>query len=316
VNVSAWHTIPAAEMEPVYRAEATRWRQGLAWETAATWDLVEQSRQRGLVPADGAICGWSFHLRHRDTLQIGSVCAAATDVTAALVAAVLDSREAHSASHAMAFTLAGAPGLDACFAARGFAVGTYRYLQQPLSGLGRSSESGVRQPPVHLLRTWRSDDAPAIARLLAAAYEGVDPLRPFGGDGRAEDWSEYLAQLITETGCGRFCPQRSLVAVGSQGNLDGAALITDLGAGTAHLAQLVVAPPVHGAGLGRRLLREVMIDASRAGFERMSLLVGEQNAPARSLYARTGFEESAVFLTAAAPGACRPAFRRSSAEER
>jgi ribosomal protein S18 acetylase RimI-like enzyme len=306
VNVSAWHTIPAAEMAPVYRAETTRWREGLAWETAATWDLVEQSRQRGLVPgfvardSDGTICGWSFHLRHRDTLQIGAVCAATSNVTAALVAAVLDSSEAHSSSHAMVFALAGAPGLDACFAARGFAVGTYRYLQQPLSRLGRPSDSGVRQAPVHLLRTWRSDDAPAIVRLLAAAYEGVDPLRPFGGDGRAEDWSEYLAQLITETGCGRFCPQRSLVAAGPKGHVDGAALITDLGGGTAHLAQLVVAPPVHGTGLGRRLLREVMVDASRAGFERMSLLVGEQNVPARSLYARSGFEESAVFLTAAA----------------
>ena len=116
VNVTEWHGIPAADMEPVYHAEADRWRETLAWETTPTWHLVERSRRRGLVPGyvvrDGRdrISGWSFHLCHRQTLQIGALCASSVDVTGALVDAVLTSPEARQASRAMAFTLAGAPG--------------------------------------------------------------------------------------------------------------------------------------------------------------------------------------------------------------
>ena len=133
---------------------------------------------------------------------------------------------------------------------------------------------------------------------MAAAYGASDRLRPFGGEGRVEDWAEYLTQLTTEIGCGRFCARHSFVAVATDG-VDGAALITNLGARTSHLAQLVVAPAAHGRGVGRWLLSEAIADAARAGFERMTLLVSEQNHVARALYARLGFVERAAFVTAA-----------------
>ena len=247
MHVTAWHAVDVAEMAAVYHAEAARWRDGLAWETDATWAVVEQSRQRGVVPGfvardrDGRICGWSFHIQHRQTLQIGAVNASTPDATRALVDAVLDSAEARRTARAMAFTLAGAPELEACLQARGFAVGTYRYLCRPLSPV---SDATIETPPAasaHTLRAWRPTDIEAVTRVLAEAYAAGDPLRPFGGDGRVEDWTEYLLQLITETGCGRFCGNRSVIAEGVSG-VDGAALITDLGGGTSHLAQLIVAP--------------------------------------------------------------------------
>lgn len=304
MHVTAWHAVDVAEMAAVYHAEAARWRDGLAWETDATWAVVEQSRQRGVVPGfvardrDGRICGWSFHIQHRQTLQIGAVNASTPDATRALVDAVLDSAEARRTARAMAFTLAGAPELEACLQARGFAVGTYRYLCRPLSPV---SDATIETPPAasaHTLRAWRPTDIEAVTRVLAEAYAAGDPLRPFGGDGRVEDWTEYLLQLITETGCGRFCGNRSVIAEGVSG-VDGAALITDLGGGSSHLAQLIVAPRVHGSGLGRRMLAEATWHAGRAGFARMTLLVSEQNHVARSLYDRLGFEERAAFVTAA-----------------
>ena len=304
MHVTAWHAIDEAEMAAVYHAEAARWRDGLAWETDATWAVVEQSRQRGVVPGfvardlDGRICGWSFHLQHRQTLQIGAVNATSCDATHALVDAVLDSPEARRATRAMAFTLAGAPGLEICLMARGFAVGTYRYLQRALSPSSEVSVEPPRAADTHALRAWRPTDAPEVTRLLAAAYADADRLRPFGGDGRVEDWTEYLLQLTTETGCGRFCGNRSVIAERANG-IDGAALITDLGGRTSHLAQLIVAPPVHGGGLGRRMLSTAMRDATRAGFARMTLLVSEKNHIARSLYGGLGFVERATFVTAA-----------------
>lgn len=306
VNVTEWHGIPAADMEPVYHAEADRWRETLAWETTPTWHLVERSRRRGLVPGyvvrDGRdrISGWSFHLCHRQTLQIGALCASSVDVTGALVEAVLTSPEARQASRAMAFTLAGAPGLESTLERQGFSVGTYRYLHrnlvpQPAAvvALDRATVS------THILRVWRPDDAAAVGRLLASAYAEPDRLRPFGGDGRPDEWTEYLSQLTTQTGCGRFHARHSLVAFAANGGIDGAALVTDLGGRTAHLAQLVVAPGLQGRGLGRRLLTEAMVVAARAGFERMTLLMSDRNTRAGGLYAAAGFEERAVFLTAA-----------------
>jgi ribosomal protein S18 acetylase RimI-like enzyme len=305
VNVSDWHTIPAAEMQPVYHAEEIRWRECLSWETAATWDVLEQSRRRGLVSGfitrggDGRICGWVFHLRHRDTLQIGGLTSSSQLVTRDLVAAVLGSSDAQRTSRAVAFTLAGAPGLESCLQGHGFGVGTYRYLQRALDLDADYAPADRSATRAHLLRAWRREDAAAVTKLLRAAYADADPLRPFGGDGTSEDWREYLAQLTTETGCGRFCGRRSLIALSAQGEIDGAALVTDLGGGTAHLAHLVVAPSVQGAGLGRRLLGEAMTDACRGGFARMTLLVSERNSIAQRLYARLGFAERAVFVTAA-----------------
>lgn len=304
MHVTAWQGIDAAEMSAVYDAEARRWRDGLAWETDATWALVEQSRQRGVVPGfvarddDGRICGWSFHLQHRHTLQIGGLSAATADATHALVDAVLDSAEARRASRAMAFTLSGAPGLETCLGARGFQLGTYRYMERTLAVAARPDRRELRSPAGYLLRVWRSADAPAVTNVMASAYGAADRLRPFGGEGRVEDWAEYLTQLTTEIGCGRFCGRHSFVAAGTRG-VDGAALITDLGGRTSHLAQLVVAPAAHGRGLGRWLLAEAIDNAARAGFERMTLLVSERNHVARALYERLGFVERAAFLTAA-----------------
>ena len=304
MDVTAWHAIDAAEMAAVYHTEAARWRAGLDWETDATWAMVEQSRQRGTVPGfvardrDGRICGWSFHLQHRQTLQIGAVNASSADATHALVDAVLDSAEARRATRAMAFTLAGAPGLETYLVARGFAVGTYRYLQRTLSAEPDAVTETEQTAGTQTLRAWRTTDSPEVTRLLAAAYAAADRLRPFGGDGRVEDWTEYLLQLTTETGCGRFCGNRSVIAESARG-IDGAALVTDLGGRTSHLAQLIVAPQVHGSGLGRRILSSAMRGAGRAGFARMTLLVSEQNHVARSLYDRLGFAERAAFVTAA-----------------
>jgi ribosomal protein S18 acetylase RimI-like enzyme len=199
----------------------------------------------------------------------------------------------------MAFTLAGAPELEAYLLTRGFAVGTYRYLRRTLSPVpDPTTIETTHAAGAYTLRAWRPTDAQAVTRVLAEAYADADPLRPFGGDGQVEDWTEYLLQLTTETGCGRFCGNRSVIAESPSG-VDGAALITDLGGGTSHLAQLIVAPRVHGSGLGRRLLSEATRHAGRAGFARMTLLVSEQNHVARALYDRHGFDERAAFVTAA-----------------
>lgn len=60
---------------------------------------------------------------------------------------------------------------------------------------------------------------------------------------------------------------------------------------TADLLRVAVDPSVQGQGLGRVLVDDVLRRAAEAGAERVLLEVAEPNAPARALYAATGFRE-------------------------
>ena len=60
-------------------------------------------------------------------------------------------------------------------------------------------------------------------------------------------------------------------------------------AGEAEVLTIVVAPAWRGRGLGRRLIGRHVERLAAARIEALFLEVNEDNAPARRLYARTGF---------------------------
>jgi len=62
-------------------------------------------------------------------------------------------------------------------------------------------------------------------------------------------------------------------------------------AGEAEILTIVVDAAQRGAGVGRALLAGLMENAKTGGAEEMFLEVAEDNAPARALYGRAGFEE-------------------------
>ena len=86
-------------------------------------------------------------------------------------------------------------------------------------------------------------------------------------------------------------------AVTIGGRLQAVALVTMLGTGTAHLAQLAVDPALRRHGVARALAADVFTGAARAGYVRMSLLVASENDAARSLYRSLGLGERGRFLT-------------------
>lgn len=61
-------------------------------------------------------------------------------------------------------------------------------------------------------------------------------------------------------------------------------------AGEAELLTVAVAPDQRRAGLGRRLVTAFLAEAARRGAESVFLEVAEPNAPARALYAASGFQ--------------------------
>lgn len=68
----------------------------------------------------------------------------------------------------------------------------------------------------------------------------------------------------------------------------------DHGGGTADVMTIAVCPAYRGRGVGDALLGELVRRAGARGAEALLLEVRADNAPARALYARHGFEEIAV----------------------
>lgn len=118
--------------------------------------------------------------------------------------------------------------------------------------------------------TWR--DLPTVAGLESALF------------GR-HAWSEptWWAELA-----GR--PRREYVAaVGPDGSVQGYAGL-DHGGESADIMTVAVDPRHRGAGVGRSLVDELIARAERGGAGALLLEVRDDNAAARALYARAGFE--------------------------
>lgn len=297
MRVSDWRLADAEALAPLYAAETARWRRDLRWETASIWRQVEAARTAGTLPGfiatapDGRGRGWSFHLRHGDTVQIGGLAAVSHEATAGLLDAVWASTEAASARNTILFGHFQAPGLIRELAGKGVAVERYRYLLRSLS-----PDSGALSGRPAEQRLWHAADLSEVGAVLSLAY-GPDRSRPFAPGGQLPDWMEYLGQLLGTSGCGDFEPAVSVVRPAPSGGLDGVALVTRLAATTAHLAQLAVRPDAQARGVGSRLLAEVMARAFGAGYRSLTLLVSEANVRACRLYEEREFLATAAFLS-------------------
>lgn len=311
MRVESWAAVRPDEMAAVFAAEAVRWQQRLDWDTTALWPVLEHARTIAGVPglvlrdAAGVITGWTYGAARDGELLCGALTAPDADGTARLVDGMLALPEARAAGRLVWFAFADAPGLDATLAGRGFQLDPHDYLTRPLTKV-----RALRTPG----RTWDVRDLDATADLLRAAYPAHDPARPFAPTGQRAEWQRYAADLVLGQGCGRFQPALSVAVPGAAAAvLDAVALVTDLGGGTAHLAQLAVRPGLRGAGLGAALVARLATAAAAAGFARVTLLVGSRNQTARRLYERWGFGACATFVSATCVGAARAVRRESSA---
>ena len=180
----------------------------------------------------------------------------------------------------------------------GFAVYRFLYLTRVL----RATTRVPRVSPGVRLRRWRAPDVTAVARLFGRAYAATQSAVCFAPTGLADEWERYVRRLLATRACGRFMPGASWVDVGgSDRPVRGAVITSSLGSGTAHIAQIAVEPDAHRRGVGAALLDAACGAAHRSGCRRMTLLVAEQNQPARDLYDRSGFTPSAEFLFAWRP---------------
>jgi len=298
-RTQSWALAAPAELAPAFAADANRWRRDLAWDTHELWAAIERARVDGrldgLVYLDdaGVVGGWTYFVARGGDVHCGALESADAAATAILADALLATPAATGAERVLLFVYSAAPGLEAVLRQRAFDLVPYDYRVTPLVAAARAAAPG---------RAWDLRDLDATAATLQAAYPGADPRRPFAPHAALAEWRQYACDLVMSQGCGRFRPTLSIAVPGAGGRLDAVALVTDLGHGTAHLAQIAVTPSQRGAGLGRAMLAAVRAQCAAAGFARLSLLVERGNRPATALYDQAGFDVRASFLCAVRPG--------------
>lgn len=296
-----WQSCETTDVVPLVEAEARAWQDELHWNVTESWRVIEPARQVGQLPglvasdSAGRPTGWTAFLPHEGHLQVMAIAAPDSMTAAVLVDGVLASPHVGDSTSTIICVRSGTPGLVEVLGERGFDVEVYRYLSVDLRSGAVPQASVVR---------WSHHDE-EMARLCARAYDGSRSVRAFATGGTMSEWRSYVASLVQGTGCGWFLPELSFVVAGVDGDLPGGAhelqaaiMMTDLGPGTVHIAQMVVDPDCQGRGVGRQVLHAALAQAA-AFYERATLLVASSNTPAIGLYESFGFRQAGEFIVAA-----------------
>ncbi|RSN71553.1 ribosomal protein S18-alanine N-acetyltransferase [Actinomadura sp. WAC 06369] len=128
-----------------------------------------------------------------------------------------------------------------------------------------------------VLRDMTDADLPAVHLLEQALFPD-------------DAWTE---QMLREELAGQPGTRRYVVAETPGGEVVGYAGLASAG-GQADVQTIGVAPGRRGAGIGALLLTELIDEAVRRGSEGLFLEVRVDNAPARRLYERFGFEQIGI----------------------
>jgi GNAT superfamily N-acetyltransferase len=292
VRIRDWRYAEPPAVEALYEAERRQWLTDLGWDTSDAWSEIEGARAAGRLPGllavddRGSICGWTYFLIDDRIAQVGSLVGESPEATRALIDSVLARAKGH-AECVTCFSYTRAPGLEAALVAHGFEITRYHYLSRTANPLDAFRADGAD--------AWREDDEPAAAELLRAAYGSNG--RFFAAHGLPSEWHRYVHNLVAYPGCGRFDSMATRV-LREDGRLAALVMMTALGPGVAHVAQVAVHPDRRGQGLAGKLLDRALGLAHAAGRSRATLLVEEGAQAARTLYAHRGFRPSALFIAA------------------
>jgi len=292
VRIRDWRYAETPAVEALYDAERRQWLSELGWDTTEAWTEIEGARAAGRLPGllavddRGSICGWTYFLIDDRIAQVGSLVGESAEATRALIDSVIARATGH-AECVTCFSYNRAPGLEAALAAHGFEITRYHYLSCSANALDPFRPDGAD--------AWRHGDERPAAELLRAAYGSNG--RFFAAHGLAHEWQRYVHNLVAFPGCGSFDRMATRV-LREDGRMAALVMMTALGPGVAHVAQVAVHPERRGQGLAGKLLDRALALAHAAGRSRATLLVEEGASAARTLYARRGFRPCATFIAA------------------
>jgi GNAT superfamily N-acetyltransferase len=292
VRIRDWRYADAPALEALYEAERRQWLNDLGWDTSEAWSEIEGARAAGRLPGllavddRGSICGWTYFLIDDRVAQVGSLVGGSPEATRALIDSVL-ARATGQAECVTCFSYTQAPGLEPALTANGFEITRYHYLSRTANPLDPFRPDGAE--------AWRDEDEEGAADLLRAAYGSNG--RFFAAHGLPGEWQRYVHNLVAYPGCGRFDRMATRV-LREDGRIVALVMMTALGPGVAHVAQVAVHPERRKQGLAGKLLERALALAHAAGRSRATLLVEEGAGTARTLYAARGFRPTATFIAA------------------
>ncbi|HUZ80594.1 MAG TPA: GNAT family N-acetyltransferase [Thermoplasmata archaeon] len=146
--------------------------------------------------------------------------------------------------------------------------------------------TGLRTVPV------RDVSLEALADLDCRAFRHTEDSELFGTD--PADYRRVLEELF-DSRLGRFLEEASVAVINQEGTAVYAALITsEQSPRQATYLDLMVDPERQRAGLGTFLVRWGFRTLRALGYGSVRLWVTASNAPARALYERTGFRQTAT----------------------
>lgn len=299
LRLGDWRQAGSVAVGTLYAAECERWQRDLDWDFAPSCRVVEEARVAGRLPGfvvrdARRVRGWTFFALHEQELQVGVLVASDREALELLVAGILSSPEAEMSRRVSCFLYPNGVPLAPTLVAEHFELHKHPYLSSPLPLAGPGLGAREHTHPATTFRPMESTDVVNVAHVMARAYAGAPEARCFAPDGRMDQWTRYVLQLLEAPGCGRYVPCGSLVAE-SGGRVVGAVVATAVSDRMAHIAQVVVDPSARGQGLGRQLV-ERACSAVSGTFGAVSLLVAESNVAAQSLYFSLGFRKRADFL--------------------
>jgi ribosomal protein S18 acetylase RimI-like enzyme len=295
MHVRDWRDAEPADTQLLYAREQDFWVRELAWDASNSWREIEQARTTWGLPGRIAIDhkrtvrGWSYYMPEGETLHIGGIAADTKPATEALLDACLEMAAVPPRpARVSCFVPDRADGFEAALVERGFACEHYHYLSRTLIPSPDPVDSSGAEG-------WRERDLADAAELLRTAYG--EHGRHFAPRGTLTEWEHYTRGLVERPGCGDLEPALTRV-VRDAGNMIALVLTTRIAPGTIHLAQVAVHPGRRREGFARTLVDEACRLAQPRAARQATLLVGEKNSAARTLYASMGFEPRATFIAA------------------
>ncbi len=293
-----WRNTRPADLAPCYAEEVRRWRDDLQWDYSASIEQIEKGRREGRVGGflardnAGAVRGWAYFVVTQRTLQIGALSAQSVEQLRGLLDCILRAPEAEVAQDIACFVYPHTAGLLSALERRRFAVVDFCYLTAEAARLAAHPHEAASA-----LEPLRAVPGPTAVRLLARSYAGVPVAKWFAPHGRLEEWAQYVGQLMHTPSCGIFLPEASFGLTHDQ-QLTGLVLTTQLSGTMAHVAQVAVDPTGRRHGHGKRLVVAAARAALGIGCQSVSLLVADDNEPAKRLYSSLGFVERGRFVSA------------------
>jgi GNAT superfamily N-acetyltransferase len=134
----------------------------------------------------------------------------------------------------------------------------------------------------------RPDELPQLVALLGMLFAQEAEFAP---DARRQ--AEALARILSDDAVGRIYVAREGDRVVAMASLL-YTISTAEGGLAASFEDLIVAPDRRGRGLATSLVRFVIDEAKKQGVLRLTLLTDAHNRRAQALYAKLGFEASAM----------------------